>query len=199
VKQLTAVDRRSKGFTLVEVVVSFAIITAIFGMLARVTLATSGSTDYLVVDASARREMQRAFERLQDELHRSAPTVVVVATDGAGQDVLTLQVAGAWNGAASWGAIDDSGVWRDDWSTRYRVQGSQLVRETLDAADAVQGGASVLVRGVGAPAGGAKGFEVARIGTIVTLRLRVTRSFADGVAHADTLATSVHVKNSAAP
>ena len=192
---MTPKTGRENGFTLLETAISIAIAAVILAALGRVLFATTGSTDYLVSDSTGRRDMQRALDILQNEVRQSTPSTISVISSSGQHDILTLQTAGPWSGENEWGAVDVSGAWHEDWSARYRVVQSTLVRETLDALGTVQGAPVTLVRYVADVAGSTRGFEVEQNGPVLVLRIRTRRTFSDGVENDDTLTTSVHVMN----
>jgi prepilin-type N-terminal cleavage/methylation domain-containing protein len=187
------------GFTLLETAIAVSIFAVILTIIGSVLVASTGSADYIVGDSISRRDMQRALDTIQDDLRRSGPSVVSVNSVPDEHDVLTLQTAGPWTGEVEWGATDTAGVWRESWSTRYRVVNSSLVRETLDGEGALQGVPTTLTRDIDEAEGTSKGFEVTQNGSVHVLQLRVRRTFSDGVEYENALSTSVHVKNSALP
>ncbi len=67
-----------------------------------------------------------------------------------------------------WGAKDQNGVGQPGWSVRYRISGTQMLRELQDGAGALQPGARVLVNGVGA---GASAFGWDATNQVVTITL----------------------------
>ncbi len=190
---------RHAGFTVLESAVALGVGAVALLAIGQVLTSATGSTDYLVTESAARAEMQNALGQMQEELQASAPSLVNVTSDSEENSVVTFQTAGPWMGTTTWGAADSSGFWKEDWSARYRVVSSSLIRESIDGNGTIVGAPVVLVRDVDESSTGAEGFTVEQNGSIHTIHLGVRKTFSDGKDHEDSLSTAVHVKNNATP
>jgi len=189
-------SRRDEGFTLVEMAIALAVATILLVLIGDILFRSTSSADYIVQGSNATATMHRALDRIRGELHRAAPEVVNVNPGSTVNDSFTLQTAGPFSGTTRWGAEDNLGTWHEDWSARYSVVQGDLVRESLNGLDVVQGAPEIVARDVDDPISDDKGFEVTRNGPVVGLKLRVRKTFSDGVQHTEELTTSVLVKNS---
>lgn len=125
--------KRARGFTLVEMLVVVAIFGGIMGALLISFLV--GKSSYLSADAyiQVQQETRRAFDNMVKELREAGGTITPADVTSTS---LTFQVALGYNLAAPcpvnavcWGAQDQNGANQPGWSIRYRVNGTQLVRE----------------------------------------------------------------------
>ncbi|MDP3722825.1 MAG: hypothetical protein Q8R91_04935 [Candidatus Omnitrophota bacterium] len=135
---------RAWGFTLVELMV-VSVIFVIIGMGLLTTFVT-GWTSFFSADAyiQVQQEARRAFDAMVREL-REAGQITAAGSQ------LDFQVALGYNqpppcpaGAICWGARDENGVSRASWKLRYRVAGTQLIREIVDSGNMVQPGTRIL-------------------------------------------------------
>ena len=127
-----------RGMSLVEAILSVVIFVVIAaGILVSMLM---GNRSYVVNDAvvHVQEEVRRAFDSMVTEL-REAGGAVAVTGGGSG---LEFQLALGYNLAAPclasavcWGARDLNGVNQALWLIRYRLNGTQLIREVLNNAN----------------------------------------------------------------
>lgn len=133
------------GLTLVEMLV----VMGIFGVLLAVVSMSMVMSHRSYVSSEAyvtvQQEARRALDNMVKELREAGGTIAAVGAQ------LDFQVALGYNlappcplNAVCWGARDQNGTVQFGWSLRYRVNGTQLVREIRDAGGVVQPGTRVL-------------------------------------------------------
>ena len=186
---------RGRGLTLVELI----IVLSIFGVIATAMFLTFlvSQNSYLTNDVyiHVQQQARRALDSMTTELRGAGGTV----TAAGGQ--LTFQLALGYNLAAPcppnalcWGAKDQNGANQSGWSIRYRLSGTQLVREILNGA-VVQPGTRVLGNDISQLAftyvGGAT-----RIVTIQLQARQVSWQLPGGAIGTGTLSARVRLRNS---
>jgi prepilin-type N-terminal cleavage/methylation domain-containing protein len=131
---MTRGDRaKQPAFTLVELLVVSAVMSIVMGAL--FTSLLIGRSSYVTGDAyvQVQQEARRALDIMGRELRAAQ-----VTADPAGGSTLDFQAALGYNltgvpgcpaDAICWGAVDQAGVPHFNWSVRYSMNGSQLVRE----------------------------------------------------------------------
>ena len=144
----------SSGFTLIEMLLVLAITTAVGAALFASFLI--GKQSYLSADSyvQVQQEARRAIDVMDRELRSAQGTAVVTVNNPAS---IQFPIALGYDLAAPcptdsicWGARDQGNVNQMNWTVRYRVNGTQLVRELLNAAGGVQPGARVLANDIDA-------------------------------------------------
>ena len=140
-----------RAFTLVEMLMVLAIFSLMSGAL--FTSFLIGKNSYLSADTYVRvqEEARRALDVMDREV-RSARGAGIAGLPNS----LQFPVALGYNLAAPcpannvcWGAVDNAGVGQPNWTVRYRITGTQLVREILNGG-AVQPGTRVLANDIDA-------------------------------------------------
>jgi prepilin-type N-terminal cleavage/methylation domain-containing protein len=159
------------GFSLVELLIGSAIFLVILGVLSACLSTSSGSYGSANAFITTQDAARRALDTMTREL-RSAGSVAV-----AGGNQLTFQIALNYDQAACpptgicWGAQDAAGVNRTGWQYQYRLNGTDLIRETLNGVIVVQ--TRVLANNITEAAG----FPLfARTGNVVTINLRAQQT-----------------------
>jgi type II secretory pathway component PulJ len=138
-------DRRGRcrnGFTLFEVMLVLVLfVLLVIGLL---TTLMTGQASYASAEAyvHVQQEVRRAFDDMTRELREAGGTITASATQldfqvSLGYDRSDLAACPA--GAVCWGAQGSDGLEQPDWSVRYRLDGTQLIREVLDDTATVQG------------------------------------------------------------
>ena len=139
--------RHFRGFTLLELFITVGIFVGIIGAVLVSFLA--GQRSYRSSEAfiQVQQEARRALDSMVKELREAGGTVTV----GAPASQLQFQLALGYNlpspcpvNTICWGAVDQAGTNQPGWFVRYRLSGTQLLRERLDAAGTVQPGVRVL-------------------------------------------------------
>ncbi|MBI1991628.1 MAG: hypothetical protein HYY90_03585 [Candidatus Omnitrophica bacterium] len=130
-----------------ELILLVLLLSLVTGLL--VTTSLGSQRTYATSDAilQVQGEARRAFDSMLTELRQAGGAI----TTGASQ--LDFQFALGYNqplpcpaNAECWGAYDQAGARQAGWRVRYRLDGvnSQLLREIVDNAGAVQPGTRVL-------------------------------------------------------
>lgn len=131
-----------------------------------------GDRAYTLNDAMVhvQEEVRRAFDNMVPELREGGGTVTVT-----GGNQLEFQLALGYdlpnpcpNDAVCWGAHDSAGVNQANWRVRYRQNGTQLLRELLDAGGTVQAGTRRLANDVSSLA-----FAYNATTNMVTIQLQI--------------------------
>ena len=141
--------RRNAGLTLLELLIVLAITTIVAGAVYTSSLMGGklyfSSETYVHVQQQAR----QALDTMVRELRQADGTITVAANQ------CTFQLALGYNLAAPCpanavciGAQDQNGAAQSGWSLRYRLNGTQLIREILDPAGVVQPVTRVLANDV---------------------------------------------------
>lgn len=111
--QLSA-QRRTQGFTLIEVMISTAILGVIFSFLAVVMVSASRELNTTMPESGLAGEMDYAIGRVVDELQDASAMQVTVANDGS-----WISFAVPINIAASWEGTPEAGpTFSPDWGSR---------------------------------------------------------------------------------
>ena len=137
------------GFTLVEMLVTLGI----FGILGGVLFISSivSHRSYVTGDAYVyiQQQARQALDAMHRELHEAGGTVTAAGNQLTFQTTLGYNLAAPCPAnAICWGARDQAGANQSGWSVRYRLNGTQLIRELLNAAGAVQAGSRVMANDV---------------------------------------------------
>jgi prepilin-type N-terminal cleavage/methylation domain-containing protein len=146
--------RRSRGFTVLELVISITIFAVLSGLVL-VSLLT-GNRTFATSQAlmNVQQDARRALQNMTRELRGAGGTISGWGTNqfdfelGLGYDLTA--VAGCAAGQFCWGATDSNGASNGAWKVRYTLIGTQLVRQVLDAASLPQGLSRVLANNVAA-------------------------------------------------
>lgn len=142
---------RRRGVTFVELLGVIAILSIIGATL--LTMSLIGGRSYLGSEASSHvhGQARQALDAMAQELRQGGNTVTTAANQCTFQmDVgyhLALPTANCPN-AVCWGALDQDGVPQAGWSVRYRLNGTQLLRDILDPGAVAQPGTRVLANDV---------------------------------------------------
>ncbi|MBI4342168.1 MAG: hypothetical protein HY599_02235 [Candidatus Omnitrophica bacterium] len=145
--------RSDKGFSVLEMVV----VTGLFLVIAAGLMITflTGQTSYVTTDAylQVQQEARRAFDNMVREVRAGGGTMTVAAGQLDFQMALgyNLALAGCVVNQVCWGAKDQNNTDRPGWNLRYRVSGTQLLREIFNGATE-QAGERVLANYVDAAA-----------------------------------------------
>ncbi|MBI2495977.1 MAG: hypothetical protein HYW10_05380 [Candidatus Omnitrophica bacterium] len=135
----------AKGLTLIEILILVGISAFLFGAL--FVSFSIGQRSYTSSEANVQVQeaARRALNTMLDELRQAGGAITA-----AGSQV-DFQLALGYNLSAPclpysrcWGAFDQTGVRQPGWSVRYRLAGTQMIREVVDSAGLVQPGARVL-------------------------------------------------------
>lgn len=164
--------RRTGGLTLVELSVAVATGGFLVVLVGSVLLASTRAADAVVQESSAR-QTGVTLRGIIESLRRSSNDRIAIEADADQNAVLTLQVLSSADGA-SWGAERIDGVFVEDWATTYRRSGTDLVRQTRDAAGAVVEEQVVAV-GVQDSSEGGRGFAVRAVNSVYEVTINATR------------------------
>ena len=183
------------GVTLIEVAIALALGTVLMGVLGSVLVGTTNSLDYILKDAVSVEDMDDVVNGVRDDLRKTEIGKITIQT-GSINDTLIFQerTDPEDDGTYIYGAEDNSGIFQQDWSVRYTVVGTDLVRQLLNAAGAVQSSGAVAQR-VDVTAGGQKGFSVIKNGSLYTVLLTVNKAFDDQKTYSKTMQSTVLVQN----
>lgn len=127
--------RPRRGLTLVEVLLVLALLGVLAGALFAISL--TGRQLYFSSETSVHVQQQarQAFDAMARELRQAQGSTLTVAGSQC-----TFQVALGYNlaspcpvNAVCWGANDQAGAVQSGWSVRYRLNGTQLLREVLNS------------------------------------------------------------------
>lgn len=137
---------RHDGFSIVEMMVVMGLfLTVIAGLM--MTFVT-GQTSYVTTDAyiQVQQEARRAFDNMVRDVRGAGGIIAVAAGQLDFQSALgyNLAIVGCVANQVCWGAEDQNGTDQPGWGLRYRVVGTQLLREIRDGGGVVQPGARVL-------------------------------------------------------
>jgi prepilin-type N-terminal cleavage/methylation domain-containing protein len=188
--KLTA--REQKGFTLLELVVAVSLGATLFAILGNVMIGTTRSVDYIVTDMVTVQDIRDGVTGIGGELRRSAATSITIVS-GSQNDTLTLQVSAANGSGSTMGAEDQSGNFNTGWFIRYRVVGTDLIREVLNAGG-LPASSHIIARHV-SDQGGVKGLAVTQNGALYTVRIQINTEFDDGNDYTKDMQSTVFVRN----
>jgi type II secretory pathway pseudopilin PulG len=113
-------------------------------VLGLLTTLMTGQASYASAEAyvHVQQEVRRAFDDMTRELREAGGTITASPAQVGFQISLGYDrsdLAGCPASAVCWGAEGSDGLEQPDWSVQYRLDGTQLIREVLDDAAAVQG------------------------------------------------------------
>ena len=188
-------NNRQPGFTLVEVLSALAITSVLMVILGNIVISSTRAVDTVVVGSVGDQEIKRGLKRLVNELQTTSTSVLTINTSNASYDTATFQTPGTYNGTVSWGAVDIDGVWRMNWTVRYVMSGTQLVRQVFSGSGSKVGSDELLVRNVDSLRGGVKGLRLNRIGSVIRITLRISRTYRDAKDYFKEYNSSVLLKN----
>jgi type II secretory pathway component PulJ len=186
--------RREPGLTLIELASAMTLGTLVVLLIGNVVVSTTNSIDCLVKNSVATGDLQKATRFIARDLRSSSSSVIVLDKSGTAHDAFTYQVPDPAGATGKWGAFDN-GTWKENWAYRYRVNGKELERETLNPENTVTA-RFLLMRDVDGLHSSVKGFEVTRSGEVYTVRLRTWKRLADGADSRKEITTAVYVTNS---
>jgi prepilin-type N-terminal cleavage/methylation domain-containing protein len=140
---------KRRGMTLFEMLV----VTIVFGIIAAVVFlaASSSQTSYLSTETAVyvQQQARQALSDMERELRQAGGAIATAINQIDFQANLGYnQAAPCPPNAVCWGALDQLGANQSGWRVRYRLAGTQLVRELLDGAGAPQAGTRVLANDV---------------------------------------------------
>jgi prepilin-type N-terminal cleavage/methylation domain-containing protein len=176
---------RRAGFTLIEMMVSLTIFTAVIYSLAVAIDVGNSSQVQVSRTASSGRALRGSTGALFDELRASSDAQIAVTTLAGGNHNVRFRMPIQVGGAAAWGvyeptlgptAADQN---QADWFVQYTVRTTvdangtvqrQLVRQLLDAGLAVRR-ERVLAQGLRDGAAVPPGFRMAQVGDLWELTL----------------------------
>lgn len=139
------------GFTVLELLIVLAILSILSGVLLSTSLVSQKAYVSAEAYAHVQQEARQAFDAMTKELREAGGTISALGSQLDFQIVLGYDLAAPCPAnALCVGARDANGVDQPGWWTRYRLVGTQLVREILDAANTVQPGTRVLANDVDA-------------------------------------------------
>jgi len=192
----TTIDScRARGLTLIEVAVAMTLGAIVMVILGNILSSTTDSVDSIVVGSVGDQDLKKSLNRFLDEVQRSSTSRLDIDSSDPDHDVITLQTPSNVGGTVSWGAVDATGIWREDWSARYLVEDGRLVRKALNTGLYPVGSDEPFARGVDGLRDGRKGFLVTRNGTVINAAIRVVRSYRSGVDSVKEFDSSVMVRN----
>ena len=140
---------KRRGMTLFETLV----VSIVFGIIAAVVClaASSSQTSYLSTETAVyvQQQARQALSEMERELRQAGGAIATAINQIDFQVNLGYnQAAPCPSNAVCWGAPDQLGASQSGWRVRYRLAGTQLVRELLDGAGALQAGTRVLANDV---------------------------------------------------
>ena len=140
---------KRRGMTLFEMLV----VIIVFGIIAAVVFlaASSSQTSYLSTETAVyvQQQARQALSEMGRELRQAGGAIATAINKIDFQVNLGYnQAAPCPSNAVCWGAPDQLGASQSGWRVRYRLAGTQLVRELLDGAGALQAGTRVLANDV---------------------------------------------------
>jgi hypothetical protein len=179
------------GFTVVETTIAIALGLSILAFLGTILISTTHSLDYAVKDSLTIREVNRFLHRLRVELRPSSITEVTLNNYQLdGDEVVFRQARVGSTGVQEWGTRDGTGAWVPGGSIRYVVAGGSVVRQLLDASNALLADEVALD---GVTTGTDKGFRVTRSGSVLQIELRTRKTLTDDREIIKSWSTAVHV------
>ncbi len=182
---------RAPSYGLVEAILVITLASIILVAVTSVVDSASRFSDRRDPAPGGALEIETAVHTVGADLRGSRHDRIVVhgAPD---HDTLILQVARTDALEPSFGAVDRDGQFRDGWSIRYRVIGTQLVRQVLDE-DGRLTWSVYLARDVDSRYESEKGFSVRRVASLYTVTLRIAEPGTARGTRRKSLGTSVPV------
>lgn len=184
---------RESGFTLLELAIALAIGATVVSILGSVLIGSTNSLAYIMEDCVALEDIDDVVNGVRDELRESRTSSITINT-GSLNDTVTLQQSQDGGAAMVYGADDQYGNFQTDWSIRYQVSGSDLLREVLNTSGNVQS-SGIVAQGIDITDGGQKGFSVIRNGNLYVVLVTINKSFPDGNGYSKTMQSTVRVMN----
>lgn len=140
---------RPRGLTTVEMLVTLVLFGIIAGALVMSFLMSQRAFTSADAAVYVQQQTRQAMGEMTRELRQSGGVVAVGASQlTVQQDLGYNLVAPCPANAVCWGARDQAGAAQAGWSIRYRLNGTQLLREILNAAALVQPGTRILASDV---------------------------------------------------
>ena len=148
----------------------------LFGVIAGALIVTFTMSQRAFISADAavyvQQQARQALMQMTQELRQAGGVVVAAGNQLTIQLDLGYNLAGPCPAnAVCWGARDQAGAAQSGWSIRYRLNGTQLVRELLNAAAVVQPGTRVLANDVSQST-----FTYVAATRTITIQLQVRRA-----------------------
>lgn len=190
-----SLPRSSRGISLIELMIVIALFSIIMVLLGSILLSSTRSMDYLVKDSTSDSQMKNALYQIFGELKSSNPSMVRISTADPDHDAITFQTPGPYLDGVQWGAMDDSGIWKADWSAQYLVVDGNLVRRVLDDGGQSVGSNKPIVLHVDGQRDGRKGFYLATKGPVINVGIRIWKTFSDGGSYQKEFSSSVFLRN----
>lgn len=193
---------RATGFTLTEMIIVSALAMILGGAL--ITIFLTGQASYLSADSyiQVHQEARRALDAMVRELREAkVPGVTFAAAPALNfQIALGFDLNGTYaacpDNEVCWGAVDSTGTLQPDWTIRYSLSGTQLVRQLFNGGVA-QGALRVLANQVDAADTSFAWNADASVRTVtIKIRVRDTNSRLPGGSMATNILTSqVRLRN----
>mgnify|MGYP005834884893 CR=1 FL=1 len=167
------------GLTLLEVVLALTLGAVIFATLGRVLVTSTDSLDQVNAGVQFVSDLKACLDAVGEDIRRSNEAQISVDKSPAAFDIFTLRVRGEDGGSPAYGAEDETGTFRPDWSIRYTVSSGDLVRQIRDGGGDVVA-ERLVAQHVDGVFEGSKAFEVTQSGALCNVRLRVLRVLKGG-------------------
>jgi hypothetical protein len=184
---------RTTGVSLLELSIAMGVGITLMAVLGRILIGTTNSLDYIVKDSVSVQDIEDTVTTIRDEIRDSKPSAITITT-GTDNDTLTFQDSRLVGTTMDYGTEDSSGAWQSAWSVRYRVVGTNLVREVMNS-----GGASVssstVAQSLDTATGAPKGFSVIKNGNLYTVLITINKTFSDQKTYTKTMQGTVLVTN----
>ena len=135
--------------SLIEVLIVLVIFAGLAMVIFMCSLVSNRSYIISTAFAHVHDEARRALNAMVSELREAGGTVTAAGSQLDFQVALGYALGGACpTNDVCWGAQDQTGTVQGGWSIRYRLNGTQLLREILDGGGTVQAGTRVLANNV---------------------------------------------------
>lgn len=184
---------RAAGMSLLEVSIAMGVGVTLLSVLGSIIVGTTNSLDYIVKDSVTLQDIEDTVTSIRDEIRDSKPSAITIQT-GTVNDVLTFQDSSEVGTTLDYGMDDSTGIWQSGWSVRYRVAGTDLVREVLSTGGALVS-SDIVAQSLDVVAGGQKGFSVIKNGNLYTILVTVNKTFSDQKSYTKTMQSTVRVAN----
>ena len=182
-------NEAERGQTLIETAIACVLLVVIYGAGLSLSVEARDTWSHLYHDTGALQAVREGLRRLATELAASAPGHVTVTT-GEVHDAIEFQVPVELEGdEITWGAEGTAGL-----SVRVAVEDGTLVRRVVDDEGQTVGRPRRLVANVDDLYRGQKGFEVALVDSLCTVRLRV-RAEQEGRVWRQQVSTGIRLRN----